>query len=325
MKKNIINIIGIITIILITFYACKKDNDKTNYVNNQTEVPANLDDYLIEFKEKIKSAERSNNYLSIEDAEWHLTALQNFELCDASNFNPNMIIDTFYTSLKIKNDSISLFELNKVFEENVHSIKNKYDNLDGESKSIYYIHSKIEDNSKDGLTKVMTVSAMVNNNMIYPNPDSRFGLTDYWYACFEKGKCGEYEGEYIGRDACTEIDGKLQYLTPTYTCPNGRVYFTNIVNITINGLDTYCENSPFPYYCLYVSTTGYDDCLSPDDMNWYFDKILEILNENIEIYNRNLVYCKLRYDWTTDTRYTKVWFLDLKLADVNCTSSNPNI
>lgn len=60
-------------------------------------------------------------------------------------------------------------------------------------------------------------------------------------------------------------------------------------------------------------------------MNWYFDKILEILNENIEIYNRNLVYCKLRYDWTTDTRYTKVWFLDLKLADVNCTSSNPNI
>ena len=332
MKKNIINIIGIITIILITFYACKKDIDKINNNDNQTEI-TNLDDYLIEFKEKIKSSERSNDYISIEDAEWHLTALQNFELCDASNFCPNIIIDTFYTNLRVKNDSVSLFELNDVYESNISKIVDKYRELDGDFKNIYYINSKIESNYRSDFAKVTTITNMINDNSNIITSPNVFDSTDYWYDFEGKGKCGEYAGECIGQDATTQMNMKLQYYIPTYNCVNGRVYFTDISShLYVGARNPYCEDSPTPPYCLHVGTSQYEMCMSPDDLNWYLNKSLEIIDEIEELYyGSSLFYIELLEDACLGSddgnrdRYQKTWTLDLTFGKINCTSIKPNM
>lgn len=91
MKKNIINAICTILVVATTFCACRKEenNSTDNSGDNQIKSSVNIDDYLIEFKEKMKTNKRSNESISIDDAEWHLTALQNFELCDARKFHLN--------------------------------------------------------------------------------------------------------------------------------------------------------------------------------------------------------------------------------------------
>lgn len=319
-------------LVIVVFHSCKKSEERCGDNQNLKTSPENVDEYLIEFKKRMKSSRKDLEYISLSDAEWNLTALQNFELCDASYYSSEMIADTLYFEIETKNDSISLFELNNVFEYNVHNIVDKYNKMDGESKSIYYINTKIDNNSRDGIAKVTTVSMMYNNKMInsYPN---RFGPTDYWYDFDGKGKCSDYIWQCEGRDATTEINSKLQSYIPSYEC-NGRIYFTNIVELSINTITDYyeCEDSPYPPYCLYVGDSHYNNCLSPEELNWYLDKVLEILEDYENIYQKHLVSAEIiagegvGFDKdVTNDRYIRYWHLSAWLADINCTPISPNL
>ena len=91
-KLNLFAIIAL-AIGITAFQSCKKDDEltKDDNVNQTTETSTfnpnaieNMDEYLLGFMKKISSATRDNETMTIEDAEWHLTACLNFQFCNAN-------------------------------------------------------------------------------------------------------------------------------------------------------------------------------------------------------------------------------------------------
>lgn len=334
MRKNKITlaVIAALAIVLLAFQSCKKENkNNVDNDNNKTETTlSNIDEYLISFKKRMETSTRDLEYISIDDAEWNLTALQNFELCDASISSSEMIVDTFYTDLRVKNDSVSLFELNNVFKDNVNRIRAKYTEIFSEYKNIYLINTKIDHDYRNDIARVMTVSYMYDG--VRSGISCRFDSTDYWYDFGGKGKCGEYEGECIGRDAITEMNSKLQCYLPRYSNKYYRIYFTDISVYHHYGVDyPYCEDSPTPPYCLHWGESGSYRCLSPDELNWFLDKSLEMIDEltdNVESSTgKKHFHTEMGYDNSVgrDGRYMRLWALILKYGYINYTPIEPNL
>ena len=96
--KKIILLLTVISV--IAFQSCKKDEfTNPEKLNKKTEVsstfnPNEIDDmnkYLSDFVNNMKSITRDNtSSLSLEEAEWHLTASLNYQHCNANTLSRNM-------------------------------------------------------------------------------------------------------------------------------------------------------------------------------------------------------------------------------------------
>lgn len=111
-----------------------------------------------------------------------------------------------------------------------------------------------------------------------------FGTTDYWFYGFSQGKCGQYYGQGFGSDAAREIE-KLQHNFITMPPANYRVYYTDIENFTVKGNDYINPNDVIPNdnmydYLMFFNNSNlpnFHQCLSPEEMNFYFHNTYYIL------------------------------------------------
>lgn len=333
-KSRIVAALAILLIAaagVITFEACNKKNEVVNNTKNKNIVTISsnddMDGYLLDLRKRMKSATKDGEAMSLSDAEWALTALENFGLCDGSKRSTDMIVDTVFTKIMINDGNISLYELNLAYENSKRQIINKFNSLDGNDKNIYFIKSTIDDSSKNGTAEIRTIISMRNGGSM-PNP-MRFGPTDYWYDFNEKGKCGPYEGQCVGRDATIEMNSKVLTNLPQYGCEHGRVYFTDIDYHGITSWDYYgsCPDSPYEGCCLYFNDYNYNRCLSPSDLNWYLDKILECMDYWVSYYNwvshcnKYMINFKLKSgEWTGfKASVPDFWEIAFDLGNIHCT------
>lgn len=335
-QRQLIATLTALTIVvsMVSFMACNKKNEIANNTKNADIVSItsdnDLESYLLDLRKRMKSAVRNGESMSLNDAEWNLTALENFGLCDGSKRSCEMIIDTFYTKVKTVEGNISLYDLNLAYEINKKHIVERFNSLAEDDKNIYCIKCSIEDLSKNDSVEIKTITHMRNGGG-EPN-DRRFGSTDYWYDFNLRGKCGAYEGQCIGRDATTELKTKIELNIPPQAC-NGRIYYTNIQDYCVNYQDANyinggeCSDSPYPPDCLYTNWTYYNRCLSPDELNWYLDMILDIVNIAESTYHKNAIEFDVfpggwigthSYPPNYETDY-EFWNVCIVLADVNCT------
>jgi len=104
---------------------------------------------------------------------------------------------------------------------------------------------QIENGEADLVMTAVSGKLLVNQYLI--------NETDYWYAVQGSGKCGEYEGEELGKDATWRLNQILNAAQYNAT------YWTDIV--TINYVD-----SGGGYY-LWAGEMG--DCITPTEMNFW--------------------------------------------------------
>lgn len=266
---------------VITFVACNKKNEMVNNIVKTNVVSISPDDdmdgYLLDLRKRMKSATKDGEAMPLADVEWNLTALENFGFCDGSKRSDKMIIDTFYTELRVKDGSVSLYDLNLAYEDNKVKIMNRFKSLENNDKNIYYIKCLIDSVLYNDCVRVTTITSMRNGGSM-PRLDG-FGPTDYWYDFDLRGKCGPYEGQCVGRDATTEMQQKVIQNMDHYSCqPGYRLYYTNIYNESIWYYGS-CEDSPSAPDCLYTNWTYYNRCLTPDELNWYLNYILSLFEE----------------------------------------------
>ena len=331
-KSRIVAVVATLLIAaagVITFEACNKKNEVVNNIKNKNIVTISnnddMDGYLLDLRKRMKSATKDGEAMSLSDAEWALTALENFGLCDGSKRSTDMIVDTVFTKIMINDGNISLYELNLAYENSKRQIINKFNSLDGNDKNIYFIKSTIDDSSKNGTAEIRTIISMRNGGSM-PNP-MRFGPTDYWYDFNEKGKCGPYEGQCVGRDAVIEMKSKVLMNLPQYECEYGRVYFTNIDEHEITSLEyvNRCPDSPYEECCLYLNSYpdwyNYNRCLSPSDLNWYLDFILGEIDNYESYYNKYIVYFDLRAGEILGIKQSvpNLWIMEFDLGNIHCT------
>lgn len=99
------------------------------------------------------------------------------------------------------------------------------------------------------------------------------GSADYWWATWSDGKCGAYSGQGVGQDA----GDKLEY---SFNHPTGRTnynyYYTDVIYALIHPSDVE-ESNNWGVYMMWDYVGGNDnDCLSPDEINYYISKFLYI-------------------------------------------------
>lgn len=297
MKKTLLFAILMMAVAaMVAVVSCKKEkHEQTSNQELSTSQLSEMDMAMLAFGERLESAENSGEVMPLKEAVGTLSNYQNFLLCDASFSVPDMLCDTFEATLPVSDGMVQLGDLKRLLEFNKANILARYDALDGIGKTIFCITSKI---MKDGTTEqsahIQTITLMHNgptrDNPAYP---VLFDSTDYWCDFCHAGKCGDYVGQYIGTDAVSKLQSELREHLPMPIGP-GIVYFTNEVEVVDMALNHPNTLSPNGYYTLpYVNDTTNLNCVSPEEMLWYYNKILELQGSYAAYYGKVVFYVSL--------------------------------
>ena len=307
--KKICMVLGALalTVLSVVIIACTKEKEKKfAQINSEMITVTKEDDistYLEQFKEKMQSALKGDETLSMEDARWHLDAVLNYTYGDAGHMITDIQRDTFCYEFYTDENEVTLAQLNEVFHIFSKNVEEAFASCDLPEKNILVIQTKFKNDCKNGNTTVQMITS--TGGLLEPAWPPVFGETDYWYENEYSGKCGAYAGECIGRGATTELTRMANYRIPQYGCGTGyRTYLYGIDEYWVGPglIDPFLddENSPCGSK-LYERHTD-DGCIPPDEMNYYLSKSIEI----IQHYTPNdKIPISCEYDWDEILGYDK--------------------
>lgn len=164
----------IIAISLIAFQACKKDNELTDpnrtAKNSSTETTEfnpnkieNINEYLSGFMKDIKTANRNAETMSIEEAEWHLSACLNYLYCNVNVLKTHIVYDTIVTTITTNNGYVTLNDINTSLQEISTEVANIYNSSEVENKNLLFIKPEILDETLRSGNTVKTIVATSGN------------------------------------------------------------------------------------------------------------------------------------------------------------------
>ena len=340
MKKTriVVGMLALATVAAIVI-ACTKEKETTvDQSSNQMTSVSKEDDmsaYLKHFKEKMQSAEKGNETLSLEDARWHLEAVLNYTYGDAGYQTSEIQRDTFYCKIPCQGEEIAFVQLNEVFSLFSNSIEKAFAECVLPEKSILVIQTRIKTDSKDGDLIIQTILSTRGQSTM-PNP-YWFDSTDYWseyYFVDENGvgyaggKCGPYAGQCLDSGAPNELTKKANLWIPHYGCGSGyRLYFTGVeYEVRKHGSeDLFLDdpNSPCGYK-IYVNPLDPDNpyhnpthCIPPEDMNYYISVFPEIL-EHYKPEGMVAIEAQYSHDILTSIPGSVEFLLSIKYGTCHC-------
>lgn len=265
----------IIAVSLIAFQACKKDNEltdpnrtaktyktdaKTSSFSSQS--VENMDSYLSNFLKEIKSPTRDSQPLSVEDAQWHISACLNYLYCDAGVNKTQIIYDTVYSNIVVIDDCVTMEEINNSIQTISKELGMIYMNSVLENKNVLYINSEIlEETTRSGST-VRTVIAMSDNVIggYYFDNDSiplSFFPEDATYLW--------------NTEAIDTLTHYMYMYKPERPLQSDRMFFTNITTITCTCL-THTRR-------LFNTLLSYHYRLNNEEMAYFLDSYLGLIKE----------------------------------------------
>lgn len=281
----------------IAIIACTKGKEMKSETVENIEAISKEDDmnaYLKQFKERMQSASRGDETLSMEDARWHLEAILNYTYGDAGYQTSDIQCDTFYYVLPTNGNGVTLSRLNEAFMALSNNVETAYSKSNLSDKTILAIQTMFGNESKDGNVVVQSVLSVRG----YTPIKMWFDSTDYWSEYYYEddygniyggGKCGPYEGQCMNSGAPHELTKLANLRIPRIGCGREyRMYVTDQVNIGLNAVENddfmYDENSPCGYKIYWNCSLPWSPnhnpscCIPPDDMNYYLSKFTEIMN-----------------------------------------------
>lgn len=249
------------------FVGCKKEKDgrMTETADLSASTNDNMDAYLMAFKKKLLSAEKSDETISLEQAERDLGNLLNFDFGDANYATDVFQTDTMHANLTLTSDGqVDLSQLAVTYSTLLSEILDNYHNTILPEKSVYTILCNFhETESKDADTRDVEIIVNTRGYTGDRRPD-----TDDWRPSNLGGMC---DGQLIGGYGAPEIiEGWLDYekILPVDCINGGRLYYTdygwssragypNTYNPSTGGYDFYVSGWPPQYVCLTHDTMVY--------------------------------------------------------------------
>ena len=271
---KIIIAVGLLTAAISIMYSCKKD-ETTSPANEKAETSAfdpnaieDMNAYLSNFIKTMKSPTRDGAQMSLEDAEWHLTASLNYQFCNANTGRTDMMYDTIYTTIAVDDDNIAMTELNASFQEISTEVSNIYDSYDMPNKQIVFIHSVIDaENQTEGEATVRSVMATTEKNGHYYFDEFEFLL--FAWQIFDKP-----DGHIWNEGAIDSLNYYVNYYgVNDLGCD---YYYVNVRNVTYN-YQNYPINDPasaYPYRLYYCGHCGENATLTGVDLAFFLDSYL---------------------------------------------------
>jgi len=253
----------------ITVISCQKEKAEIKDEQNNTEV-SKITRQLQAFKQNLQL--KSDETMTSDSAVWYLEGLLNLE--QANNDHVFGDVDFFHDTLTVTvtDGQVSLSDLNNLYT----TIDTWAETLKQQSGNEDYTFDIIDLNLEEtGLKNgeknlIISLSGGILGTGLNYYP---FGASDYWFWGKSLGKCGDFAGQYVGRDATTE----LQYKFRNPIAVPGAGYFTSIQFVYAMFYDFPDDNNPFGLYMLFYAsgnepTPPYEPCLSPEELNYYLSK-----------------------------------------------------
>lgn len=244
------------------FASCTKNESDLAAVQKTADP---TEERILNFKHKMIQNLKSSESLSLDSAVWYLEAALNYSYCEIDSAEI-VNIDSIFIKVPVSADgTINFSNVVEAYNQLNSGLINIFDQTPGEDINMQFTDISVKetnDKSNEITLKLTTVLTEKDGITNYTN----FGDTDYWYPCCEQGKCGQYWGEQLGKDATTQLEYKAN-LERAYP-HNG--YITDIDYDYYFGLD-------FPDYFW----QGYsNDCLSPDDMNHWLTQLKDFAHQH---------------------------------------------
>jgi hypothetical protein len=161
----------IVVLCAVTFDACRKKNEVANSFTKLTDnqgivYQKNVQDrttYIVEFEKKLKSVEKSDEFLTVENANSFLFDILNYDYGDIQQNKLAMSYETTTYTVNVSNGVINLTDFANLYQEISAYISEYYHNLDLINPHYYYIFPKIEEFDSDATSATVTVETAVSS------------------------------------------------------------------------------------------------------------------------------------------------------------------
>lgn len=282
MKYKHTTLLAAIVLMGLTIFAsCKKDNEtKAPEANNIQSAsithPEQIDDmnaYLEQFKQQLMGDSKGDEMMTVEDANWFLTNLSNYDFGNVVEQFDDIMFNDIYTDVNISNGLVSLADLNDAYKQIFNEIRSYYRNLDLQDKDFRFIKCEIQE---DGTVKThVTVT--------YGDGAKAFG--GFYFD--SESICSSYLDSnltYTGNTvAVAELNRLLNQLVHTPETSEGKIYYTIHSSKYFEPLDLIDTVTPSPNDSLsrlYFRLGGYYNEVIPyEDMVYNFDSYAGIIDE----------------------------------------------
>lgn len=320
-----------IVAVAVAVVACKKEKQEqtSNEQKQSVQHADNMDEYLISFREKMLSAQKGIEFISLEQAQCDLGNLLNFDFGDA-NYYPEVIRkDTLHVELSLTNGQVDLSQLAVTYEKAVNSILKTYHEIDLPYKTIYCIlceFNSLESKDAESADGEIIVITSSDPGAIYTNHDTMDWRPKNW--------AGTCDGQFVGTYGAPEIIRSWIFQSlDAIACTNGgRVYYTNISTWGAGGFNFY--DNTLGRFRVYTSFEPNQDdvCISHDEMEYYFSQILDIYDQQSQaftyprIYSVSIIhkhYVNTYIPALNQVRTFYSWRLEIGHGKPNCTNNPP--
>lgn len=244
---------------IIAFSSCSKNSSDSKFIKN-SEVNKTTQK-LLDFKDRLNSKNRS--VINADSAEWYVEGLLNYELANNTHEFENLTFIKDTITFPSENGSISYENLNNIYlyiSELADSIKQS--SMQGYNFDIIDLKILNTDWNNQGIA--ITLSGGIYD--VAPI-NFQFGDDDYWFWSGKNGKCGDYTGQFIGRDATTELQRAFNSkVKPADT------YYVSIESNWALPTDHATNDNPYGHFMIYAFQEDCNYCIGPDELNYYLSK-----------------------------------------------------
>ncbi len=312
MKLYKYRLLTAIMAVTVIFSSCSKDGVDND--SQSTAVTNKTTQKLISFRQDLFS--KSGGSMTSDSAEWHLEGLMNFE--QANNTHEFIQVEFLYDTLTwpASNGVISYEGLQQVYatvNELARSMALQSGNPDYTFDVIDL--QVIETGLKNGeQAVVVALSGGLPGTIPTYMP---FDATDYWESGGLQGKCDIYAGQFMGRDATTELE---DHFRSPYTIPS---YFVSIFTVDAHAFDNEATDNSYGDYMMWMENSNHsNNCLSPGELNYYLSK-WDFIKDKYKPANKT--YCSVDVQWNIIvTPYSDEGFHTYTLKYGVNVGSNPN-
>jgi hypothetical protein len=313
MKKYFL-LIAILAVSIIAIFSCRKSSepevnpDQMTNSSNETEIK------IQSFINRLNSDLKVEKTYSIDSAIWYSTASLNYTyaIYDSSLLHISLDTSTFSINLD-RNNKVLESDLETAINQMTDSLEAFFDDLPNNTKHVIYC-MVYELGTYSGRLDLGLVSAVAwgFSSTYYGS----FGVSDYWFAIGDSGKCN---GQYVGQDAADQLTFKIMHPLVAndpnwriYTIPGSDVFFDDV-----DPEDYYYANAPRDYrgYIYYGNLPWPGpQCLDPDELNFYISSngipyiIDDMTPQGLDFVS---IFVDGKLGWLDLDHYFEVHYLDL--------------
>jgi len=253
---------------------------------------------ILNFKHKMIQNLKSSETLSLDSAVWYLEAALNYSYDEPSTAEIIKIDSVFINVPISENGTISFEDVTTAYNELDGGVNTIFNETAGTDLDLQVADVSLKENTDTEATLQLTVA--ISDKL--PNITS-FGNDAYWHAGFLEGKCGIYEGQFVGRDATTEL---TRVANNSKAIPAQHGYFTNIVTTYYGGYEVGNEEYFFSAIGL-LPAPDKTPCIQPNEMNHWLNQ-LKIFANIKKPANKMLITYRVILDFPTCSE-CEYWYL----------------